>query len=683
MGRYAEDHEGIGSVDPIVEPFLIDVALSLPSTHTFQYSVPESLKDKVSLGKQVGVRIRSRLVPGYVVSFSDKKEVEDIKEIESATEEAPVLTAEYLALTRWMSEHYFCSWGQAIEAGLPAPFRKGKFLIRTRSGKATDGAENVDPHDLVLTAEQSSAFKKIFPKITSGENASFLIHGITGSGKTEIYMHLIRETLKIGRGAIVLVPEISLTPQTVDRFYSRFGEGVAVMHSRLSAGRRLGEWNRIRSREARVVVGARSAIFSPVPDLGLIVIDEEQDTSYKQEETPRYQTREVAQKRAEIEQAVLVLGSATPSLEAYFESETGKIERLCLSERIEQRPLPSVQIIDMRRQGQFDKRERVYSSPLEEAIRNSLARKEQVILLLNRRGFSTYLHCSSCGYVMTCENCRIALAYHYDKASLYCHVCHFRTPPAKICPSCQKHYIHYFGIGTQKVESEAFRLFPGARIARMDRDSTAKKDSHELILRAFRRREIDILIGTQMIAKGHDFPNVSLIGVISADTALHLPDFRAAERTFGLLTQVAGRAGRGDIPGKVIIQSYVPGHYAIQSAMSHDYLGFYAKEIHFRKELQMPPYAHLIQLVLSGSNEKEVVRQVLLLARAIQAAAEGLPKVKTLGPAPCLSSKEKNQFRWNLYLKGPDPETALATLKKALSAFKKTGTLLTVNVDPQ
>ncbi len=666
-----------------MEPFLVDVALALPSTHTFQYSVPEGLRDKVLMGKQVGVRVRARLVPGYVVGFSEKKEVDEIKEIESAADGAPVLTEEYLALTRWMSEHYFCSWGQAIEAGLPAPFRKGKFLIRTRSGKATDGAESVDPHDLKLTAEQLNIFNKILTKIETRQSASFLIHGITGSGKTEIYMHLIRETLKAGRGAIVLVPEISLTPQTVDRFYSRFGEGVAVMHSRLSAGRRLGEWNRIRSREARVVVGARSAIFSPVPDLGLIVIDEEHDTSYKQEETPRYQTREVAQKRAEIEHAVLILGSATPSLESYFESETGKIERLCLSERIEKRPLPAVQIIDMRRQPQFEKRERVYSSPLEEAVRNSLARKEQVILLLNRRGFSTYLHCSSCGYVMACENCRIALAYHYDKASLYCHVCHFRTPPAKICPSCQKHYIHYFGIGTQKVESEAYRLFPEARIARMDRDSTAKKDSHETILRAFRRHEIDILIGTQMIAKGHDFPNVSLIGVISADTALHLPDFRAAERTFGLLTQVAGRAGRGDIPGKVIIQSYIPGHYAIQSSKDHDYVGFYAKEILFRKELEMPPYAHLIQLILSGSSEKEVVRQIILLTRTIQAAAEGLPHIKTLGPAPCLTSKEKGQFRWNLYLKGPDPDAALSALKKALAVFKKTGTTLTVNVDPQ
>lgn len=666
-----------------MQPFLIDVALALPSTHTFQYSVPEALRDKVFMGKQVGVRVRSRLVAGYVVGFSEKKEVEEIKEIESAVDGAPVLTKEFLALARWMSEHYFCSWGQAIEAGLPALFRKGKFLVRTRSAKATRGAESVDPHDLELTAEQSSAFKKILPKITSRQSATFLIHGITGSGKTEIYMHLIRETLKRGRGAIVLVPEISLTPQTVDRFYSRFGEGVALMHSRLSVGRRLDEWNRIRSHQARVVVGARSAIFSPVPDLGLIVIDEEHDTSYKQEETPRYQTREVAQKRAEIERAVLVLGSATPSLESYFQSETGKVERLCLSERIEQRPLPAVQIVDMRRQAQAEKRERVYSSPLEEAIRSSLARKEQVILLLNRRGFSTYLHCAACGYVATCDYCRISLAYHTDKASCFCHVCHFRTVPPRICPACQKHTIHYFGIGTQKVESEARRLFSGACIARMDRDSTTKKDAHETLLRAFKRKDIDILIGTQMIAKGHDFPNVSLIGVISADTALHLPDFRSAERTFGLLTQVAGRAGRGDIPGKVVIQTCVPGHYAITSAKTHNYGEFYAKEIVFRKELEMPPFTSLARIVVSGRAEKEVVQQILLLAKAFQTAVSVGRGFKTMGPAPALSSKEKGNFRWNLYVKGPDSAALIVFLRGVLSTFKKTGVTLTVDIDPQ
>lgn len=666
-----------------MEPFLIDVALAIPSEKTFQYSAPQTLKEKIGIGQRVNVRVRSRLVPGYAVGFSASKAVEDIKEIESVASEAPLLTPEFLELTRWMSERYFCGWGQAIEAGLPAAFRKGKFFMSSRGRKATDGAEKINPEDLRLTDEQEAAFQAVLPKIEAGESATFLLHGVTGSGKTEVYMHLIRETLKKGKGCIVLVPEISLTPQTVDRFHSRFGDGLAVMHSALTQGRRVEEWRRIRSGEARVVVGARSAIFSPVPNLGLIVIDEEHDTSYKQEETPRYHTREVAAKRSEIEKAALVLGSATPSLESTYSAETGRIRRLYLGHRIEKRPLPAVQIVDMRRQPQVPKKERIFSNVMEDAIRQSLDKKEQVMLLLNRRGFSTYLHCASCGYVVTCGNCRITLAYHFDKASCFCHVCHFRTVPPRICPSCQKHYIHYFGIGTQKVESEAQRLFGLARIARMDRDSTTKKDSHETILRAFKRREIDILIGTQMIAKGHDFPNVSLIGVVSADTALHLPDFRAAERTFDLLTQVAGRAGRGDIPGKVVIQTFVPSHYSIQSAQDHNYFEFYGREILFRKELHMPPFAALARIVMSGSSEKEVVRQSLLLSRVLGFVAEKTPVYKILGPAPCLVSKEKGQFRWNLFVKGPDSDSLARWLKNALTSFKKTGVTLTVDMDPQ
>jgi primosomal protein N' (replication factor Y) len=319
---------------------------------------------------------------------------------------------------------------------------------------------------------------------------------------------------------------------------------------------------------------------------------------------------------------------------------------------------------------------------LESAVRDSLAKGEQVMLLLNRRGFSTYLHCASCGYVVTCPNCRISLAYHYDKASLFCHVCQYRATPERLCPACRKHYLHYFGTGTQKVFSEAEKLFPSTRIGRMDADSMAKKDAHEMILRSFRRREIDILIGTQMIAKGHDFPNVSLIGVISADTALHIADFRAAERTFDLLTQVAGRAGRGDIRGRVVVQTLVPHHYSIVTAKEHHYHDFYAQEIEFRRELDMPPFSHLVRLIMSGANEKEVVRQILELSKLLQARFGG-PKFKTLGPAPCLVSKEKGLFRWNLYLKGPSIEEINPLLKKTLAEFKRLKVTLTVDIDPQ
>ncbi len=665
-----------------MEPLLIDVALGLPSSlGTFQYSVPESLREKIEPGKRVYVSVRTRRMVGYVVALSEGQVTEHVREIDSVIDETPILSPAFLKLTSWMSDYYFCSWGQAIEAVLPAPFKKGKFLMKSRAKKIGEGIELVNPKDLPLTTHQEDAFRKISKKIELKEPGTFLLHGITGSGKTEIYMHLIREVIKQSRGSIVLVPEISLTPQTVDRFYSRFGDGLAVIHSRLTQARRVEEWHRIRKGEVRVVIGARSAIFSPVKELGLIVIDEEHDTSYKQGETPRYETKRVAQKRVELENAVLVLGSATPSLESFYQSDNNAMERIDLPERIEKRPLPVVDIVDMRRRP-HGKAEWIFSGALEQNIRESLAKKEQVMLLLNRRGFSTYLHCSSCGYVMSCENCRISLTYHFDKGSLFCHVCHYKLAPQRLCPACQKNYLHYFGIGTQKVESEAQRLFPDARLGRMDSDSTSRKDSHENILRAFRKREIDILIGTQMIAKGHDFPNVSLIGVISADTALHIPDFRAAERTFDLLTQVAGRAGRGDIPGKVIIQTYVPHHYSIQSAKDHDYHEFYEKEIVFRKELSMPPYTHLVMVILSGGVEKDVVRQILGLAKLLESRIDG-SKFKIMGPAPCLVSKERGEYRWNLYLKGPSIEEINPVLKAVLHEFKKVKVRATIDVDPQ
>ncbi|OIO38577.1 MAG: primosomal protein N' [Candidatus Omnitrophica bacterium CG1_02_49_16] len=657
------------------------MALAFPSRGTFQYSIPQDLVKKIALGKYVYVHVRNRRMVGYVVGLTSEKVFAEIRDLDSVIDEAPILTLQFLSLTRWISDYYFCSWGQAIEAALPAPFKKGKFVMRSRAKKIADGPEPSGVSPFQMTAHQTEAFEKICASIKKRQPAKFLLHGITGSGKTEIYMRVIGELLKESRGSIVLVPEISLTPQAVERFHGRFGAGLAVIHSRISQARRVEEWHRIRTGVATVVVGARSAIFSPVKNLGLIIIDEEQDTSYKQEETPRYETRNVAAKRAELENAVLILGSATPSLESYFESVTGGSEKIYLPERIKHRPLPEVEIVDMRRQVQ-DKGERIFSSSLERNVKESLAKKEQVMLLLNRRGFSTYLHCAACGYVMSCPNCRISLAYHYDKEALFCHVCHFRAVPQRLCPACQKNYLHYFGMGTQKVEGEAARLFLGARLARMDSDSTSKKGSHESILRAFKNGETDILIGTQMIAKGHDFPNVSLIGVISADTALHLPDFRSAERTFDLLTQAAGRAGRGDILGKVIVQTYVPLHYSIQSAKDHNYHEFYEKEMTYRKELVMPPYTHLVKVILAGSNEKEVVRQILELSKL--AASRMDPEIfKILGPAPCLISKEYGLFKWNFYMKGPSVEVITPVLEAALKDTKLKKAFVTIDVDPQ
>ncbi len=660
-----------------------DVALAIPTAlDTFQYSVPPELENKIQIGQRVWVTVRAQKRVGYVVGLTDKKIVEQPKSIDAVIDESPILDERFLKLTAWMAEYYLCSWGQAIESALPAPFKKGKWLMKSRVS-ARPVAHNPEfEKALQLTPSQQNAFQAIFEKIRARRFAQFLLYGVTGSGKTEIYMQLIETLLQESRGSIVLVPEISLTPQTVDRFQSRFKNSLAVIHSRVSQARRVEEWHRIRKGEVRVVIGARSGVFSPVQNLGLIVIDEEHDGSYKQEETPRYQTRNIAAKRCELENACLLLGSATPSLESFFASSGPSVQQLELPERIEQRPLPAVEIIDMRREPRSGRNERIFSKRLEQCVRESLAHKEQVMLFLNRRGFSTHLYCSACGYVMQCPRCRISLVYHFDKGSLYCHLCHARQIPARLCPSCQKGYLHYFGIGTQKVEEEACRLFPEARIARMDSDSTKKKDSHATVLASFKKHETQILIGTQMIAKGHDFPNVSLVGVISADTALHLADFRAAERTFSLLTQVAGRAGRGSVPGRVVIQTYVPTHYSIELAKTHDYLAFYEKEIAFRRELTMPPFSHLVKVVLSGRAEKEVMKQMLTLRNILKERTAG-NAIEILGPAPCLVSKERGLYRWNLFLKAKSVDEIAPVIKESFQVFKKSKTFATIDVDPQ
>jgi len=658
-----------------------EVALALPSVEPLHYAIPEKWREHAAVGCRVRVNVRNRKLVGYIVSLSGTSKVESVKEIEGLIDTEPVLGEEMLRLTRWMSERYFCSWGQAIEAAMPAPFKKGKLRMKGRERKSVLIHEAKEQGPFILSPAQDKAYRQIREALDAGGPKTFLLHGITGSGKTEVYMHVIRDLLKKNKTAIVLVPEISLTPQAVSRFKSRFGDCLAVIHSRLSQGRRVEEWHRIRSGAAKVVVGARSAIFSPMQRLGLIVIDEEHDGSYKQDETPRYLTRKVAERRAELTGAVLVCGSATPSLEMYHEAVSDKIGFCRLPERIEQRPLPAVEIVDVKLRDPKAK-ERIFSSALEEAVKAALEKKEQVMLLLNRRGFSVYLHCSSCGYVMTCPNCRLSLAYHYDKGAVFCHLCRYRGKPERLCPGCQKNYLHYFGMGTQKIEMEAVRLFPGARIARMDADSTSRKESHAILLEAFRKKDIDILVGTQMIAKGHDFPNVSLIGVMSADTALHLPDFRAAERTFDLLTQVAGRAGRGNIPGRVVIQTMLPSHYAVKCAQNHDYELFYAKEIEFRKELHLPPAAEMVKIVLSGTPETHVARQLMELSKFLESRLNG-DVFSILGPSPGLVSKQSGLFYWNLYVKGPSTERIAAELRPALAEFKKIKSSLTVDVDPQ
>jgi primosomal protein N' (replication factor Y) len=442
---------------------------------------------------------------------------------------------------------------------------------------------------------------------------TFLLHGVTGSGKTEVYLQALAHALEQGKGAIVLVPEISLTPQTVERFKARFSSGklqtlVAVLHSHLSAGERHDEWHKIRQGRARIVIGARSAIFAPVEPLGLIIVDEEHEHSYKQEEAPRYHARDVAIMRGQMENAVVVLGSATPSLESYYNCKKGKYTLLELPERVDDQKMPHVRVVDMRQAAYKEKGPPIFSPQLKEAITQRLERKEQTILFLNRRGYSTSLQCPKCGYVAQCPNCSLPLTYHRIEQKLSCHICGHNEKVPSVCPNekCKNPAIRFAGMGTQKVEETLAKLFPHARVKRMDADTMKRKDDYRKVLGDFRAGKTDILVGTQMIAKGLHFPNVTLVGIIYADLALHQPDFRAGERTFQLLTQVAGRAGRGDIEGEVFVQTFTPFHPAIQYARRHDFTGFYEQEIEFREQLKYPPVSRVALLTLKGRNEDKV-----------------------------------------------------------------------------
>ena len=471
---------------------------------------------------------------------------------------------------------------------------------------------------IVLNPAQAKALGEINTAMnrslsTFNSRATFLLHGVTGSGKTEIYLQALAHALEQGKGAIVLVPEISLTPQTVERFKARFSSGklqtlVAVLHSHLSAGERHDEWHKIRQGRARIVIGARSAIFAPVEPLGLIIVDEEHETSYKQEEAPRYHARDVAIMRGQMENAVVVLGSATPSLESFYNCKRGKFTLLELPERVDDQKMPHVRVVDMRQAMHQEKGPPLFSPQLKEAITQRLERGEQTILFLNRRGYSTSLQCPKCGYVANCPNCSLALTFHRQEQRLACHICGHVEKVPLVCPNrkCKNPAIRFAGTGTQKVEETLGKLFPKARIKRMDADTMKRKDDYRTVLGDFRSGKIDILVGTQMIAKGLHFPNVTLVGIIYADSALHQPDFRAGERTFQLLTQVAGRAGRGDVEGEVFVQAFTPFHPAIQHARRHDFAGFYEQEIEFREQLKYPPVSRVALLTLKGRNEEKV-----------------------------------------------------------------------------
>ena len=552
---------------------------------------------------------------------------------------------------------------------------------------------------LPLNSEQAKALAEVIgamdlpteaEKPGNAAQRTFLLHGVTGSGKTEVYLQAIAHALEKGQGAIVLVPEISLTPQTVERFKARFSSGplqtlVAVLHSHLSNGERHDEWHKIRQGRARIVIGARSAIFAPIDPLGLIIVDEEHEHSYKQEEAPRYHARDVAVVRAQMENATVVLGSATPSIESFYNVQKGKYRLLELRTRADDKKMPVVRIVDMRMAAKAEKGTPIFSHQLKEAITQRLERNEQTMLFLNRRGFASSLQCPLCGFVAQCPNCSVSLTYHRQAQRLRCHICSHEAPAPTVCPDpkCKNPAIRYSGLGTERVESTLVKLFPQARILRMDSDTLKRKEDFRIILGDFLRGKIDILVGTQMIAKGLHFPNVTLVGIIYADLSLHIPDFRAGERTFQLLTQVAGRAGRGDVEGEVFVQAFTPFHPAIQYARHHDFAGFYEQELEFRKQLSYPPFSRIALLTLKGRNEEKVSFYADHIKRELEKEKVNLPDLIVAGPAPAPLSRAESKFRYQIMLRSRH----MTRLSHRLAALNAAVTLpeevsMAIDIDP-
>jgi primosomal protein N' (replication factor Y) (superfamily II helicase) len=538
------------------------------------------------------------------------------------------------------------------------------------------------PLDFQFNSAQLAALQRIDDSIRAGKFSGMLLHGVTGSGKTAIYLAAMRSVLEAGQSAILLVPEIGLTPAVAADLHHVFGDEVAILHSALSDQERAEQWHRIKRGEARMVVGTRSAVFAPVSNLALMIVDEEQDSSYKQEETPRYHARDVAVMRAKMAGAVVVLGSATPSLESYFNAKKNKYALLELPDRVENRPLPEVEIIDMRLEFQETGKEQVISRKLAEEIKQRLDRKEQVMVLLNRRGYSPVALCRACGNRMECANCAIAMTHHKGSNRMVCHYCGFMAPVPKVCGECGSEYVYFLGTGSEKLEEFLHGLFPQARIGRLDRDTVRGNEDFERALNALNEGELDLLVGTQMIAKGHDIHGVTLVGVVGADMALGLPDFRAAERTFQLLTQVAGRAGRGQTPGKVVLQTYFPDHYAVQYAAQHDFVGFYEKELRFRSWMHYPPYSALANVLVRSDKLDEALRWSGILGKWFEKTRhEG---IRVLGPAAAPIVRLKRDYRYHFVLKSASREKLNATLRSMLmyaSLEKIPRTQVIVDVD--
>lgn len=648
------------------------------------------VRDAISAGDiMINYLVKSRITKKYVTMIEANK---DSYLLEEAIHDLAKNAAKQRDLLLFFSEH-------------PEPVEQTKLLKQFKTTTQTvnkliekqllsakkvevfrnpyDDTQIVQTSPLTLTDQQERAIRPIKHKIAENEHDVFLLHGVTGSGKTEIYLQTIQDVIEKGKEAIVLVPEISLTPQMVHRFKGRFGANVAVMHSGLSAGEKYDEWRKIQRKEVQVVVGARSAIFAPFENIGVVIIDEEHETSYKQEDQPRYHARDVAIYRGKNHHCPVILGSATPTLESYARAEKGVYQLATLTKRTNDQGMPDVQIVDMRKELHVGNRT-MFSRDLKAKIEQRIEKGEQVVLLLNRRGYSTFVMCRECGHVKECPHCDIALTYHKNSNQLKCHYCSYEEPMPMFCPECQSDLIRYFGTGTQRVEEALTQLIPDAKVIRMDVDTTRRKGAHEKLLTKFANGQADILLGTQMIAKGLDFENVTLVGVLTADSMLHLPDFRSSEKTFQLLTQVSGRAGRHELPGEVIVQTYTPEHYSITLASTYEYLQFYRTEMNTRRTFQYPPYVFLALLTVSHENRVKVVqttqKMVQLLSKHVN------EKTVILGPTPSPIARMKDRYRYQCMIKYKHEPQLRNLIRKIIQQFdediRKDDLKITVDMQP-
>jgi len=686
-----------------------DIAVGVSVNKTFHYRIPEEMQGQLVEGSRVLVPFGSRRIAGTVVGFPGKAGVSGLKSVIEVVDQP--LAPDLVRLARWMSDYYLFPLGQTLDAIVPkalsrAKQKRNKFLQLAlgdhdvkllRSPKQTelllllcdrevvgmeelkafststikalcaagmaeiiekDASREIEKELFVpsvppdLMPEQADAVRLISEQVAAQTFGVYLLHGVTGSGKTEVYLHSISGLAAAGKGAIVLVPEIALTPQLLGRFRKRFGSRVAVLHSGLTDRERADEYRRIQSGGVDVAIGARSAVFAPFANIGIIIVDEEHENSYKQDEGLRYHARDVAIMRAKFQNTVALLGSATPSLESYYNAKSGKYRYLRLANRVDHRPMPEVLIVDVKTLPKHNP----YSPRLIDDIRLRLEKGEQTLLLLNRRGFSSVLICGSCGVAVKCPSCSVSLTFHKTEQKLKCHYCGFLMPPPSTCPSCSGIELKLLGYGTQKIEEELQALFPGARLKRMDSDSVRGRDAYEKLLQQVDRREVDILLGTQMIAKGHDFPAVTLVGVVDADVGLNLPDFRSAEKTFQLITQAAGRAGRGDIAGEVVIQTMNANHYSIRHSTTHDYDGFYNEEIIYRTQLGYPPIGRMIKIEIRCPDAELAAEAARTAQNRIRSLIRGKDPA-LLGPAPAPVSRVRGQYRFQLILLSTRRET--------------------------